>query len=272
MSYQGDQPIGVFDSGVGGISVLAELLRVLPHERYVYFGDNANAPYGSKDVGQIQSLSIRAADLLLERGVKCLVVACNTATSAAVSMMRSTLTVPVVGMEPAVKPAVEMGRHGAVLVMATPLTLRETKFRLLASRFSTSAEIVPVPCEGLVELIESGLVEGADIRSYLVDRLGPFLQRPVAAVVLGCTHYVFIRDEVAQVVGKQIPVVHGNEGTARHLKLVLEQRDLLRSTSVTGGASTVDLSEQVEILASAEPERFIELCRRLLLRETDRSH
>jgi glutamate racemase len=250
--------------------VLAELLRVLPQERYVYFGDNANAPYGSKNVEQIQSLSMKAADRLLQRGVKCLVIACNTATSAAVSLLRSTLSIPVVAMEPAVKPAVEMGRHGAVLVMATPLTLRETKFRTLAGRFSTSAEIVPVPCDGLVELIESGHVEGAVIRSYLLDRLGPFLERPVAAVVLGCTHYVFVRDEVAKVVGEGVPVVHGNEGTARHLRLVLEQVDLLRKTSAAGGAACEDPSDRVEILSSAEPERFAELCLRLLSREMDR--
>lgn len=261
-----DRPIGVFDSGVGGISVLAELLRVLPHERYVYFADNANAPYGSKDLAEVQSLSMRAARFLLNHRAKCLVVACNTATSAAVAKMRDVLDVPIVGMEPAVKPAVEMHRPGAVLVMATPLTLREEKFRTLASRFSESAEIVPVPCPGLMEMIESGDVQREEIVSYLRKRLGPLLQQPIAAVVLGCTHYVFIEREVSYLVGDNVPVVHGNVGTARQLRAVLEREGLLCSTDVGPVDRPMDLEDRVAVYASANPERIIPLCRQYLSR------
>lgn len=262
-----DRPIGVFDSGVGGISVLAELLRVLPRERYIYFADTANAPYGSKDAAEVQALAMQAADYLLDHGVKCLVVACNTATSAAVAKMRDTLDVPIIGMEPAVKPAVEMHRPGVVLVMATPLTLKEEKFRTLASRFSESAEIVSVPCPGLVELIESGYIEGDEILSYLRDRLGPLLKKPVAAVVLGCTHYVFIRREVSHLIGDDVPVVDGNAGTARQIKAVLQREGLLRSGDLMPFDNPTELQNRVTIFASANADKTIPLCKQYLARE-----
>lgn len=230
MSSPAELPVGVFDSGVGGISVLGEMLRVLPGERYIYFGDTANAPYGSKGTEEIRALSLKAAGVLLKRGIKCLVVACNTATSAAIPLLRATVPVPVVGMEPAVKPAVEMGRRGVVLVMATPLTLREDKFRSLVGRFSASAEIEPLSCPELVELIESGATEGDAIYSYLRDRLCPLTRRQVAAVVLGCTHFAFVKRQISSVIGEGTPVVDGNAGTARHLKTVLQQNRLV-STS-----------------------------------------
>lgn len=228
MSCPAELPIGVFDSGVGGISVLGEMLRVLPDERFIYFGDCANAPYGSKSTECVRTLSLQAAQSLLDRGVKCLVVACNTATSAAIAMLRTTLHIPVVGMEPALKPAVEMGRPGAVLVLATPLTLREEKFRSLVNRLSAGAEIEPVSCPGLVELIESGLTEGDEIRQYLSSRLSPLAGRRVAAVVLGCTHYVFVRKELESILGGEVPIIDGNAGTARHLRNVLRENGLLR--------------------------------------------
>ena len=193
---------------------------------------------------------MQAADYLLDHGVKCLVVACNTATSAAVAKMRI-LGCSTIGMEPAVKPAVEMHRPGVVLVMATPLTLKEEKFRTLASRFSESAEIVSVPCPGLVELIESGYIEGDEILSYLRDRLGPLLKKPVAAVVLGCTHYVFIRREVSHLIGDDVPVVDGNAGTARQVKAVL-QRGLLRSGDLMPFDNPTELQNRVTIFASAK--------------------
>jgi len=265
MFFHCDKPVGVFDSGIGGISVLAEMLRILPQERYIYLADSANAPYGTKSVDEVRSLSMNAAQFLLEKGAKCIVVACNTATSAAVGVMRSVLNVPIVGMEPAVKPAVEMHRPGAVLVMATPLTLKEEKFRALASRFSESAEIVPVPCPGLVELIESGCVEGPRIQEYLEDKLGPLRKKPVAAVVLGCTHYVFIEREVARFMGNDVPVVHGNVGTARQLKAVLEREGLLCSHDETV-PNPAGFEETVTFYATADFEKTVSLCKTFLKR------
>ena len=155
-------PIGVFDSGVGGISVLRELVAQMPNENYIFFGDSKNAPYGTKTLEEVQKLTCADAEYLLSRGVKALVVACNTATSAAIRILREKYAdMPVIGIEPALKPAVHAGGHPRVLVMATPMTLREEKFHALMQRFESDAEILRLPCPGLVEYVEQGVLEGA---------------------------------------------------------------------------------------------------------------
>ena len=155
-------PIGVFDSGVGGISVLRELVAQMPNENYIFFGDSKNAPYGTKTLEEVQKLTCADAEYLLSRGVKALVVACNTATSAAIRILREKYAdMPVIGIEPALKPAVHAGGHPRVLVMATPMTLREEKFHALMQRFGSDAEILRLPCPGLVEYVEQGVLEGA---------------------------------------------------------------------------------------------------------------
>ena len=155
-------PIGVFDSGVGGISVLRELVAQMPNENYIFFGDSKNAPYGTKTLEEVQQLTCADAEYLLSRGVKALVVACNTATSAAIRILREKYAdMPVIGIEPALKPAVRAGGHPRVLVMATPMTLREEKFHALMQRFESDAEILRLPCPGLVEYVEQGVLEGA---------------------------------------------------------------------------------------------------------------
>ena len=154
--------IGVFDSGVGGISVLRELVAQMPNENYIFFGDSKNAPYGTKTLEEVQKLTCADAEYLLSRGVKALVVACNTATSAAIRILREKYAdMPVIGIEPALKPAVHAGGHPRVLVMATPMTLREEKFHALMQRFESDAEILRLPCPGLVEYVEQGVLEGA---------------------------------------------------------------------------------------------------------------
>ncbi len=249
--------------------MLAEMLRVLPDERFIYFGDCANAPYGKESTERVRALSVQAAQFLLDRGVKCLVVACNTATSAAITVLRGTLPVPVVGMEPALKPAVEMGRPGAVLVMATPLTLREDKFQSLVNRISVGAEIEPLSCPGLVELIESGLTEGDAIRRYLSDRLSPLAGRRLAAVVLGCTHFVFVRKEIASILGDEVPIVDGNAGTVRHLRNVLRENRLLRECHHGAGRTQsettfVPSEDRVTWCASGDADSFAPLASQLL--------
>ena len=157
-------PIGVFDSGVGGISVLRELVAQMPNENYIFFGDSKNAPYGTKTLEEVQKLTCADAEYLLSRGVKALVVACNTATSAAIRILREKYAdMPVIGIEPALKPAVHAGGHPRVLVMATPMTLREEKFHALMQRFESDAEILRLPCSGLVEYVEQGVLEGAEL-------------------------------------------------------------------------------------------------------------
>ena len=181
------QPIGVFDSGVGGISVLRELIRVMPNENYIYLGDSKNAPYGTKPLETVRKLTFRNVRTLLDQGAKGLVVACNTATSAAVRLMRSTYTeVPIVGIEPALKPAALQKEHPKVLVMATPMTVQQEKFRQLMARYENKADIYPLPCPGLMEFIEAGDLESERLHDFLQELLAPYLDKKMDSVVLGC--------------------------------------------------------------------------------------
>lgn len=247
-------PIGFFDSGLGGVSVLAEAARFLPRESFLYFGDSAHNPYGTKDVDEVKQLSFQAADFLMEKGVKALVVACNTATSAAINDLRRALDIPVIGMEPALKPAVEKADQGGIVVMATPVTLREKKFRSLLEQYSAQREIFSLPCPGLAELIEKGVYSGAPIQAYLTDIFSPVEMGRVSTVVLGCTHYIFIKRELEKFI-PHVQVIDGNRGTVRNLHRILTQRNLL-----------TDLKEEdrtITYFSTADPDRFLPLCRRL---------
>ncbi len=216
-------PIGVFDSGVGGVSTLAALRRELPRERFLFFGDTANAPYGTKEREEVMSCILRVTDHLLAQDVKAIVVACNTATAVAAASLRATLALPIIGIEPALKPAHEMRRGGQILVLATPMTLRLEKFRALYALYGEGA--IPLPCPGLMELVEQDAREEA--RRYLTDLFAPYDLSRVDAVVLGCTHYVFLRPLLKELLPDMVSVLDGNAGTARQLRRVLEMRGLL---------------------------------------------
>ncbi len=253
-------PIGVFDSGVGGVSVLRELVRLMPGERYLYFGDSANAPYGTKGSGQVRQLTIKNIALLLDRGVKSVVVACNTATSAAVADLRKMYPdLPLVGIEPAIKPAVEQNPGGRIIVMATPMTLRREKFCKLMGRYEDQAEIVPLPCPGLMEYVEKGNLEGRDLQRYLTELFWSVDQGTMDAIVLGCTHYPFAGQAIRQVVGTDVKIYDGGAGTAREMQRRLREADLLRD-SVAGGEVIFENSYQ-------DPDRKLQeqnLCKKLL--------
>ena len=232
MSQKSD-PVGVFDSGVGGISTLREMIRELPGERFLYYGDVANAPYGTKSTKEVIRCVRAVVNRLLERKIKALVIACNTATGAAAATLRRELTIPVIGMEPALKPASEIRKEGSVLVMATPLTLQQEKFENLMERYGEGA--VKVPCPGLMELVEAGDREGA--LRYLKDLFRRYPPDTVDAVVLGCTHYVFLKDMIRDLLPERIAITDGNAGTARQLRRVLERGGLLND----GGPGAVEL-------------------------------
>ena len=227
-----DLPVGVFDSGVGGISVLSEMVRLLPGEDFLFYGDNANAPYGVKPREEIRRLAKECARHLYTRGIKALVVACNTATSAAIEDLRREYTdIPVIGIEPALKPAVMTGSHPCVVVMATPMTVEGDKFHMLSDRFKEQAEVIALPCPGLMEYVEEGLYDSPIVEEYLTALLQPVLgQKHVDAIVLGCTHYPFVRNRICQVAarltGRNVQILDGSEGTARQLKRRLEEMDL----------------------------------------------
>ena len=168
-------PIAVIDSGVGGISVLRELCSLMPCENFIYFGDSKNAPYGTKSREEVLKITKDILDMLKKRGIKALVIACNTATSAAVRILRIEESELVIGgIEPAIKPPSVDFDHPRVLVMATPLTLREEKFNSLVARFSDTEEIIPLPCPGLVELIEDGQIDSPELDEYLENLLLPY--------------------------------------------------------------------------------------------------
>lgn len=222
--------IAIFDSGVGGISVLRHLVRILPGERFIYYGDSANAPYGSRPTEEVRALTLAAVDkLLAEYPLKALVIACNTATAAAVNDVRAAHPeLIVVGIEPALKVAADHFPGGRVGVLATEVTLREEKFDTLLHRFDENVTISKIPAPGLVELVEHGKVDAPETEALLRKVLAPYLGK-LDAVVLGCTHYPFARNAIRRVLGDDVVLLDGGEGTARETRRRLEQAGLLEN-------------------------------------------
>ena len=257
-------PIGVFDSGLGGISVVRQMVKDMPGEHVLYFGDSANAPYGTKTPEQVRALSFDIVEHFVKQGVKAVVIACNTATSAAVNDLREQYDIPIIGMEPALKIACDRGDVPSdphhipqrVIVAATPLTLRERKFAKLMDRFDSDNEIYKEPCPDLVEIVESGRLDDHDLvmrtlhgyfDQYDLDRID--------SVVLGCTHFVFYRDYFRELLPERAAIIDGNEGTVRHLGVVLESLGKLAPEDAVGG---------VELANSDPSARIAELSRDLL--------
>lgn len=225
-------PIGVFDSGLGGISVLKKLIEVMPYEDFVYFGDSKNAPYGVKTTEDVRNLTIQHVEELLSIGCKALCIACNTATSAAVRDLRQIYpNIPLVGIEPAIKPACESKKNAKVLVMATPMTIREEKFQSLLARFKNDATIYQLPCPGLMEFIESGILSGKRLDGFLKQLLWDYIGSDIDSVVLGCTHYPFVKDEIKKVLGNNVKVFDGSLGTAKELKRRIIESNLAKPES-----------------------------------------
>jgi glutamate racemase len=220
-------PIAVFDSGLGGISVLRELMELMPDERYLYFGDSANAPYGTRTTKEVKLLTMNAAAMLYERGIKALVVACNTATAAAIADLREEYPdIVIVGIEPALKMATDRFPTGHVGIMATQVTLREEKLEHLVCRFP-DATVERIPAPGLVELVEQGKAESKETEDLLRTILAPYLGQ-LDAIVLGCTHYPFVKEAVRTVLGEDVVIVDGGAGTARQTQRLLAERGWLR--------------------------------------------
>jgi glutamate racemase len=247
-----EQPVGFFDSGIGGITVLKDAIQSLPNENYIYYGDNKNAPYGEKSEEQIQELTIACGEFLYNKGVKAIVIACNTATSAAVILMRQKYNIPVISMEPAVKPAVASLNTGNVLVLATPVTVGQQRYKQLLNTVGSTDKVFSVGCSGLVELIEKDIKSDA-IDRYLEKRLEDYEALEIDAIVLGCTHYTFIKNKIAEYAQKHfknnVVLFDGNAGTVRQLKHVLEERKQLNSKTNKG---------QVEFFTSGEDIHLFE--------------
>ncbi|MEG0132912.1 MAG: glutamate racemase [Clostridium sp.] len=248
--------IGFFDSGVGGISVLREAVKVLPRENYIYFGDSKNAPYGTKTPEEVRGLSFNVIDKLIEMKVKAIVVACNTATSIAIDALREKYSsIPIIGIEPALKPAVESCGAGTIVIMATPMTLAENKFSALREKYSKTAKIIPMPCDGLVEIIEGGNTSGYIVEDYLENKFKDIPKENISAVVLGCTHYPFIKESLVKVINDKVTIIDGSLGTVKQLKRMLENENLLNDSGNIGS---------VKVLNSKEERRLIDLSYKLL--------
>lgn len=241
--------IAVFDSGVGGISVLRHLRTVMPGERYLYFGDSANAPYGSRSTEEVRQLTLAAArKLTTEYPLKALVIACNTATAAAVKDVRAAYPeLIVIGIEPALKVAADHFPGGRIGVMATEVTLREEKFDTLLHRFDENCTIAKIPAPGLVQLVEAGKVDDPETEALLHTILDPYVGK-LDAMVLGCTHYPFAAKAISRVLGQKVALLEGGGGTARETKRRLTAADLLEN----GGG-------EITILNSAGDENMIHL-------------
>lgn len=223
--------IAVLDSGLGGLSVLRHLRRRMPGERFLYYGDSAHAPYGTRSRQEVEALTLEAADMLMQRGLKALVVACNTATSAAIQALREKYAdLIVVGIEPALKLAADRFPGGGIGVMATPVTLREEKFCHLLSRYEHSCRVYQIPAPQLVPLIEAGKVDTPLMEETLHQLLDPYADK-LDALVLGCTHYPFASHAMERLLGPKVAVLDGGDGTARETRHRLEAADLLENGS-----------------------------------------
>lgn len=240
-------PIGVFDSGVGGLSVLREIRARLPRESLLYVADSGHVPYGEKSAEFIRARSQHIAEFLLGQGAKALVLACNTATAAAVAELRARYPeLPIVGMEPAVKPAAAATRSGAVGVLATTGTLKSAKFAALLDRFAADVRVITQPCPGLVEQIEAGELDSPRTRALLQGWVEPLLAEGCDTLILGCTHYPFIKPLLRELVPASVSLVDTGAAVARRLEQLLAERGLLAADG-EGGA---------QFWSSAAPEHL----------------
>jgi len=220
-------PIAVFDSGVGGVSVLKELMALMPNEQYYYFGDSANAPYGLKSTEQVRDLTLAAAEKLFGLGAKALVVACNTATAAAIEDLRRAYPDRIViGIEPALKLARDRHPGGTIGIMATDVTLREQKLAALMERVKRDCTVLRVHAPGVVELVEAGKCNSGEAVALMEQLLGPYVGK-IDALVLGCTHYPFMKKAMRKVLGDGVELLDGGEGTARETRRRLAEAGLL---------------------------------------------
>jgi len=253
-----DLPIGFFDSGVGGLSVLCHAVSRMPRENFIYFGDSANAPYGTKSEEEIKELSMDCGEFLYQKGVKAMVMACNTATSASVIRMREKYQMPVISIEPAVKPAAESRNPGQILVMATPATITGQRYQGLVDKVGCRDRILDLPCGGLVEMLESGEFQNPDIEVYIREKFGRIAGKTIGAIVIGCTHYSFVVDTIygiaRELLAGKCEIFDGMYGTVRQLQRILREDGLEN----TGGCGSVELCSSGDQHSLAVYRRILE--------------
>lgn len=256
MSNSSNSPIGIFDSGVGGISVLRAIREQMPEESVLYFGDQGHIPYGPRPMEQIREFSEAITEFLLSQDAKIVVVACNTASAAALKYLRERFpNIPFVGMEPAVKPAAEYTQTGKVGVLATPATFQGALYASVVERFANGVELFQNTCNGLVQQIEQGNLEGEQTRKILEGALLPMLGQNIDTVVLGCTHYPFVIPLIQEIVGGNVHVIDPAPAVARQTEHLLEAQGM-RNQSESKGV--------VKLYTSGDPDRLRILLPKLL--------
>jgi glutamate racemase len=238
-----DAPIGIFDSGIGGLSVAREIRSTLPAEHLLYIADSRYLPYGDRPEAWVRERSVALGRWMQTRGAKLLVVACNTASGAALEALREVLTIPVIGMEPALKPAVAASRSRRVGVLATTRTIGSARFQRLVDGYADGVVVVRRPCPGLAELVEEGPEAPGDVEAAIAGYVAPLVEERVDTVVLGCTHYVFVRDEIQRALGPGVRLIDSGAAIARRTAQLLGE----------GGARAPEGAGSFRFLTSAEP-------------------
>jgi len=227
-----NNPIGVFDSGIGGLTVLKKIIEILPNEKYIYYADTDNVPYGTKPKEVVKQYINEAVDFLISKGVKAIVIACNTATSIAVNELRNKYSIPIIGIEPAAKPAVENRGNKRVLIMATPTTIREEKLKYLLEELKATEYVDLIPMPQLVEFAENKDFESNKVKEYIKEELKKYNLNDYSALVLGCTHFPFFKKTLSEIFPKDTQIIDGSQGVANRLKSVLEGNNLLGNNNL----------------------------------------
>lgn len=273
MIDESQRPIGVFDSGAGGLTILAALRQELPHERYIYFADTAHCPYGTRTEANIAALSVEISRFLIDQGVKIIVVACNTASQAALATLRATFpSTPFVGVVPAVKPAARLTRNGRIAIAATNQAARATYLRQLIDEFAGGIQSFAIGCPELVTLVEDGQFDGPQVQEAVQHCLEPVLSENVDVIVLGCTHFPALRPVIERVAGPRVQIIDSGTAIARRTHYVLDTEEMTAPPtqdlpSAVGAqfiapASLTD--EQLVVCCSGDPAKFSKVASKLL--------
>ncbi len=220
-------PIGIFDSGIGGVSTLGQAVHMMPNEAFIYFGDNGNGPYSLKTEEQVKEYCFNACDFLIGKGAKAIVVACNTATIVSISDLRKKYDLPILGMEPAVKLATSYKLPGKIVVIGTGMTLKSQRMTRLIETFGNGYDIVKLPFRDVIKMIEQGIIQGKDLEACMAGYFKGLDPSEISTIVFGCTHFGLLEKPIKNVLGNHIKIADGNEGTIRHLTNILKKLDLL---------------------------------------------
>ena len=254
-----EAPIGIFDSGAGGLTILSALRKELPYENYVYFGDTAHCPYGTRSDSEIIELSTRASHLLIEQGAKLIVVACNTASLTALNILSTTFSVPFAGVVPAVKSAAQATKKGRIGIAATNHAAKATYLRWLIDEFAKEIQIYTVGCPELVTLVERGEFDGPVVERALRDALQPLLTEDVDVIVLGCTHFPALRSMIEYIVGHHVQIIDSGLAIARRTHSVLDAEALIHPVRPDHTAYG-----ELKVLCSGDPGAFSKVASKLL--------